>query len=294
MNRIIDIHAHTSESVLWDLHTKSASLDTLRSLSKQYGISKIYLLATYFPLKKSTGLTNEILLERVVNDPLFGCFGSLNLETDFGTGLSQLTGLAQSGALSGIKIYSGYQNIVLSDPKFTPLFQLAEKHGLPVACHMGELHHCCPKNERETLNEFRCGKTYCAIDQQGDLAHPKQIGAVAKLFPKVNFIACHLGNPFFDDMRQAMSECPNLYTDISGQFVSGTDEDSPKYRIFIKNEIEKFLKLEGGVERVLFGTDFPIQSYKDSLELVSSLKLSKGSREKILWENSQKFLNPNK
>ena len=286
---IIDIHAHTTSRHLHGLHTTTADLDALRNYAKKFGIDKIYLMATYFPLKKS-GVPNRKLLEKINGDPLFGCFGSLDMENNFSDGLSELTELAQAELISGLKLYPGYQNIVLSDPKFAPFFQLAEKHQLPVACHSGELHHCCPKNQRDVLN-YRCGQDCCLLDQRGELSQPRHLEKLALNFPKVNFIACHLANPYFAGLRYAMEACPNIYTDISGQFISGTAEDTPYYRKLITEEIMEFLKLDNGPDRVLFGTDFPIQSYHDSLELVAALKLKPAMAKKLLYENSQKLLN---
>jgi len=48
---IIDIHAHTSRHKLWNLHTASADIADLHQLADRFGIEKIYLMATYFPLK---------------------------------------------------------------------------------------------------------------------------------------------------------------------------------------------------------------------------------------------------
>jgi len=288
---IIDIHAHTSDHKLQGLHTIDASLAYLRRQAEIFGIKKIFLMATYFPLKKS-GLPNQVLLEKIKGDPLFDCFGSLDMENDFLGGLEELTELAKAGLISGLKLYPGYQNFILSDPTFRPLFILAEKYQLPVACHLGELHHCCPKNQRDSLN-YRCGKSYCSLDleQRTSLSSPKHLALVAKNFPKVNFVACHLANPWFDDLRQCMAESPNIYTDVSGQFLSGTKEDNPAYRQLLVSEIKEFLQLDGGSERLLFGTDFPIQSYADTLALVKALNLAPAIEKRILSENAKKLLN---
>ena len=246
-------------------------------------------MATYFPLKKS-GVTNEMLLERIKDDRLFAAFGSLDLENNFAQGLKELSELAQADSIVGIKLYPGYQNIILSDPKFAPIFQLAEKYNLPVACHLGELHHCCPKNQRE-IHNYRCQQNSCLLDKRGDLSHPNQLGLVAVNFPKVNFIACHLANPFFAELRSIMIKCPNIYTDISGQFLSETDEDTPVYQQIVVAEIKEFLKLESGPDRILFGTDFPVQSYQSTLDLVEALGIRPSLTKKLFFENATKLLN---
>jgi len=275
---IIDIHAHTSDHKLYGLHTSDASLDYLRREAEIYEVKKIFLMATYFPLKKS-GLSNKVLFEKIKGDPLFGCFGSLDMENNFQEGLEELTRLAGEGLISGIKLYPGYQNIWVDDEEFWPLYKMAEEYHLPVAVHLGELHHCCPREQREK-NIFRCGSDHCLLEERKEYSEPGAINMLAFYFPKVNFIGCHLGNPKFADLRNIMNISPNLYTDISGQFLSGTREDTISYRQFILKQIKMFLDFNGA-DKVLFGTDFPIQSYASSLGLIKALNLDPATENKI-------------
>lgn len=282
---IIDIHAHTSAHTLWNLHAKSATISDLHQLANEFNISKIYLMATYFPLKKS-GLHNLSLLERIVDDELFGCFGSLNLEEEnLAPAISELRYMAKYRFIEGIKLYPGYQNVVLSDSRFDLVYHLAEEFSLPVAVHLGELHFCCTE-EMRNKKDFRCDRQKCELDERGFLSTPMQLARAAEKFPGVKFVACHLANPFFEEMREVMKNHPNIYTDISGQFYSGSKEDTPQYRAIIVEEIKKFLALPGGMRRVLFATDFPIQSYQDSLNLVESLNLKPAEKEMLLSGNA--------
>jgi uncharacterized protein len=285
---IIDIHAHTSNHALWNLHTADASIAELKRLAKSYGIARIYLMATYFPLKNS-GLHNLDLWDRIERESLFGCFGSLNLEDhNLNPALLELRGMAKKGWIEGIKLYPGYQRVILSSPRFNNVYRLAQEFSLPVAVHLGELHHCCPK-DKEGRRGMRCRQDDCPLDHQGELSQPEQLLRVAREFPHVNFIACHLANPYFENLRQVMRRCPNISTDISGQFVSGSDEDTPKYRRAIVKEIDRFLEIDGGAERVMFGTDFPIQSYQDTFELLRMLNLKPEVERMVLSGNAKRL-----
>jgi predicted TIM-barrel fold metal-dependent hydrolase len=285
---VIDIHAHTSARALWGFHTADASIAALEKLAQQYGIDRIYLMATFFPLK-GTGLHNLELLERIRDKKLFGAFGSLNLEEDISFPLAELHDLAAKEMIDGIKLYPGYQDIALFTTRFIPLYRLAEKFSLPIAVHLGELHHCCKKGDKEE-KENRCGKKFCPLDFRQELSMPEQLAKVARVFPSVKFIAAHLANPFFESLREVMEECHNVFTDISGQFVSGSAEDTHDYRRTIAGEITKFLQVTGGPERILFGTDFPIQSYKDSFEIMKMLELKPEIEKMIMGQNAQKLL----
>lgn len=284
---IIDIHAHTSNRKLSGLHTNSATIADLEALAYKFGIDKTVLMATYFPFKGS-GVHNMSLLTRIAGRQEFLIFGSLDAMGDLEIGIEDLRRLARFHIISGIKIYPGYQNFDPSSEEIYPIYEIAQRYDLPVAIHTGELHHCCPKDQRD-VSVNKCGHK-CWIDQLGHLAHPNTIAPAVRKFPEVNFILCHMSNPFFEDLRQLMGECDNVYTDISGQFISGSPESTPEYKKLIVSEVKKFLELENGVDRMMFGTDFPIQSHEDSIEIVRSLGLPQEEQEKIFYTNAAGLL----
>jgi len=277
---MIDIHAHTSKHLLNGLHTKNATIENIEYFALKYKIQKIYLMATYFPLK-GTGVKNSDLIDRIKNNPLFGCFGSLNMETM--NEFNELEMYIKSGLIDGIKLLPGYQNIILSDSKFDCIYKLAQNNNIPIAIHTGILHPCCSK-----LNYLRCNLKKCVLSDRQQLSNPKQIREIAIKFPKVKFLAAHLSNPFFNELRNVMIECPNVFTDVSGLFVSGTEEDTFEYRQLLKNEIMKFISINSN--RIIFGTDFPIQSYEDSIDLIKSLNITSAYKNKIFIENAQFLL----
>ena len=285
----IDIHAHTSNHSLWNLHTKTASIEDLKNLAKKYGIDKIILMATYFPFKKK-GLFNQELFSRIEGNNLFSMFVSLDMTKNIDAGLEEMEMFLKNKMACGIKLYPGYQIFNLSGKNTFRVYQIAQRFNVPVAIHSGELHHCCPREDRKK-GLHQCGKTHCPIDKLQDLARPKEILEAAKFFPEVKFILSHLGNPYFSELRDVMAECPNVYTDISGQFLSGSSEDKPEYRQEIVNEIKKFLALPKGIERLMFATDFPIQSYPDSIDLIELLGLSSKDEEKIFSQNAIRIIN---
>jgi predicted TIM-barrel fold metal-dependent hydrolase len=279
---IIDIHAHTSNHKLWNLHTETATIADLEKKALENSINKIFLMATYFPYKKS-GLMNEELLKRIRGNPLFGMFGSLNVMDKLSEGVEELKILVKNKMITGIKLYPGYQDFDCSDQKLFPLFDIAKQNKIPVMIHTGELHHCCPEGV------IRCGD-YCRLDKLADLSRPSKIVGSIRNFPEVNFILSHLSSPYCDELQDVMSKFSNVYTDISGLFISGR-EDSEQQTNEAVGQISDFLKLDNGASRILFGTDFPIQSYADSIALVKKLNLDKESEEKIFYKNALQLLN---
>ena len=288
---IIDMHAHTSNHAMRDLHVTFASIASLEEEARKYGISSIVLLATYFPLK-GTGVHNLDLLERIKGHSLFRMFGSLDVMNSFNPGLAELEVLAQKGKIAGIKLYPGYQGFKPSKRRLNRVYALAEKYRLPIMLHGGSLHHCCPPEVRRA-GPRPCGLGNCKIEECGDFGQPQYVERAAREYPSVKFVVSHLANPYFSELRAVMERCPNVFTDISGQFVSGSEEDSEDYRRFIVSEIREFLSCSQGSERIMFATDFPIQGYKDSLDLVRRLNLSDEGKEKFLSLNAIRVLDHN-
>jgi len=281
---IIDIHVHTTNNTLYDLHVKIASVADLESSAEHYGIKKMIVMATYFPFKKS-GLYNKELLKRIEGRKLFSAFGSLDAMNRLEEGIPELKELAEAKMISGIKLYPGYQDFSVSDMKVFPLYELAAKHDLPVAIHSGELHNCCPKDGRR----MRC-LDKCRLEGLGYLSHPKNMAGAIKNFPEVTFVLCHLANPYFEELKEVMAEYPNVCTDISGQYSTGGQWDTEEYREVLKQEMIEFLKLPNGIERILFASDFPIQSFADSIALVKALGLSKEDEDRIFYKNAMEKL----
>jgi len=282
---IIDVHVHTSDREMLGLHTKDASLQAIEEAADQFGIEKLFVLATYFPFK-GRGLHNLPLLGRLQGRSRFAAIGSLDVMNAFEQGVDELAHLCEHGRLAGIKLYPGYQRFHVGDAHLDRVYELAAHHHLPVTIHGGELHHCCSAKRRQ-VGDLACKAPSCWIDQLGMLAHPDAFARAAESFPEVTFVIAHLANPYFGQLRELMRRFPNVVTDISGQFVSATHEDTPEYRAYIVHQIQLFLdEVPNGEDRLLFGSDFPIQSFADSIDLIEKLNVSDDVKAKIFRHNA--------
>lgn len=276
----IDIHAHTSAHPLRNLHVNDASIPSLlERAGKETALT--LLIATYFPLKGS-GIPNREMLRRIGNDPRLAMIGSLDASGDIAAGVAELRELAKTGQIVGIKLFPGYQLIGVDDPKLTPVYELAVEYRLPITIHGGELHGCHSYAERQKQSCPACDR----LDTLQHLAHPQALESTIAAWPKVTFVIAHLANPYFAELRQLMRRYLNVVTDFSGQFVSGGYEDAPEYRQEIVNELRQFLALPNGEQRLLFGTDFPIQSHADSVWLLKQLHLDPHIESLIAWRNA--------
>src|SRR3989339_434953 len=97
------------------------------------------------------------------NHKMLGLHSQTASIDDLEKGLNELEELARDKKIFGIKLYPGYQIFDCADKNIFPIYELARKYNLPVKFHTGELHHCCPGENRKK-GEFRCG-SYCRIDK---------------------------------------------------------------------------------------------------------------------------------
>lgn len=270
----IDIHCHTSLHPMHGLHTVSATIDSLEELADRYQIDLFILLATYFPLK-GTGVGNREMLRRAAGRPRFKVFGSLDVLNNLTDGLAELTLLASENVIAGIKLYPGYQLFSPDEVRLHPIYELAQQYNLPVMLHGGQLH---------VDRKFRRFQL---------MAHPTHAQKVASRYSTLKIVVSHLANPYFSSLRRVMSACPNVFTDFSGQLTSGSTEDTEIYRQKIATELKRFIALPRGSDRLLFGTDFPIQSHQSSFDLLDRLDLNPLERAKVLHHNAAFILDPN-
>lgn len=265
--RKIDIHCHTTRSQLQEIVPASATLSTIESAMRLYNIEYTIVLATYFP-KEGRGISNYRMLHWIQNKPAFKLFGSLDFQHYFSTGLRELAELAEAGCLHGIKIYSGYQDIDYDSDKFKRIAKLAEQYQLPMMFH-GGFQQCHESDIKLAVS-------------------PQLIASVAKKFPHVPVIISHLAWPFVQELIEAVLLFDNIYADMSGML------DSYKTPHTLPECVEGLKEYLGacGPKRLLFGTDFPIQTHADSVQLIelSMSDYAERDRKDVYYNNAARLL----
>lgn len=139
------------------------------------------------------------------------------------------------------------------------------------------------------------------------LVFPPQLPIAIKLvqkFPEQPFILDHIGKPFIKEGKiknwkrdiETLAKFPNVYCKVSGMFTEAdwknwNEDDFIHYLDVVFNSF--------GVDRVLFGSDWPVcllaVSYKKQLNFLDSYigKFLPVEREKIMGGNSIEFYNLN-
>ena len=154
----------------------------------------------------------------------------------------------------GVKIHPDIQKVDIDDPRLCRLYAILTEAELPVYFHMGD-----------HRSEYR-------------YSSPDKLVKVAKAFPKVRFIAAHLGAYRAWEESDQLVGLPNVWYDTSSVLWS-----LPETRAL--ELIRKF-----GADRVFFGTDYPVTTAVKELERFFRLPLLEEERRAILWENAASFL----
>ncbi len=272
MDRVIDAHTHCSGKRRDDRLRPYAKLNGLRydleELLEQMetnGVARALLLSP--PMRGGVPLPNaEVvrLCERS-RDALFPVF---TVEPAKGAVRDALRlAEAQRGFVKGFKIWLGYRRVFAKDEVFAPLYDYAEEHRLPVLFHTGD-----------------------TASSTGSLthAHPLTLDEVANEREGLKMVVCHLGNPWVLDTAELLYKHPNVFADISGLVVGGGGYGK-EYMLMLARRISEAVYYAGGADKVVFGTDYPVETHANGLSLVSMLKVTQADKEKILWRNASRL-----
>ncbi len=294
---IIDVHCHVwnkkivtdelqrllfemAEHVGYDPSTiHDAEGDRLIKDMDEAGIDKAVLFSLDFDLTWRGGIKFREYNDYVANfvkqypDRLIG-FAGIDLRRGKDA-IVELERCVQDHGFKGVKLWP-LAGFYPDDPKFYPFYERAEELGVTILCHTG------------------LGPAYMKY------CRPVCVDTIAYDFRKINFIMAHMGDPWSNEALAVTAKNPNVYFDISaGQMA---------YKAFPIAFFQTLgvAKILTGIEKVLFGTDWPsllpIMSSKEWVEAIQTLELpmplqmmglpefTEEDKKKILGENAKKVL----
>ncbi len=149
--------------------------------------------------------------------------------------------------LRGIKLHPDFQEFQIDDPKMLPVYEACTRRGLIVLFHTG--------------------------DKRMDYSSPRRLAHVLEKQPDFCCIAAHLGGyTEWDDARAVLSGT-NVYIDTSSSLFAVSPEDA-------RRSIAHF-----GIEKTMFGTDFPMWEPKEELERFFALGYGEAENRAMLYGN---------
>ena len=168
----------------------------------------------------------------------------------------------------GIKLYPGYSDIPVTDEAYEVYYELSERFNKPVAIHTG-----ATSSDRALLK----------------YSHPLVLDELAVRHPKVNFVMCHLGNPWLVDAAAVLEKNSNVAADLSGMLVGRTDlecyfEENKGYI----DQLKTWLIYADAWDRVMYGTDWPLANIDEYIGFVRHFVPQK-HWEKVFYDNAKRI-----
>lgn len=257
---IIDCHTHVNN---YSDETKDAlkeNLDKLLTTMRRNRVDIALVLTSYkvVPGRPSTRAVVEATRD-LKNVYVVAGINYIDFSLDY---LTEPRDYLRDGSVRGLKLYPGYQPFFPSDAKLEPVYELAEEFKVPVMIHTGD--------------------TYAPTGKV-KFSHPLHVDEVAVDHPNVNFIICHLGNPWIRDCMEVVYKNANVYADISG-LVLGNFSD--RFEKWMLKQLQEMLLFGVEPSNVLYGTDWPISTMESYLLFMEELKVPNKDKRKIMYENA--------
>jgi hypothetical protein len=168
--------------------------------------------------------------------------------------LSEIERLRCAGC-RGIKLHPEFQGIDLADSRLNTFFEEIS-NDFTVLIHMGDV-----------------------LRSASNKSTPQKLAAILDRFPSLTVIAAHMGGYHFWEESLEKLAGRNIYFDTSSTLP------------YIEKDLFQRLVRKHGTERILFGSDYPLQSPAQALADIDSLGwLSLSQKEQILGNNAAALL----
>ena len=155
--------------------------------------------------------------------------------------------------LKGVKLHPDIQNFKIDEERYFPIYELCQKHNLPILMHTG--------------------------DYRYDNSNPNRVIPILETFKDLTLIGAHFGGwSIYDEASQKLCKYENFFVDCSSAFYALEKSDAKKI-------INRY-----GTDKVLFGTDYPMWDAVDELEYFFSLGYGEQDNKKMLSENVKRVL----
>jgi len=188
---------------------------------------------------------------------------------------SELERAVKELGLRGYKVIASSQRRPIDDKLIYPVWETAERLGIPVIIHFGVLGGGGgPSYDLRNMN-------------------PLTLWEVAKMFPRVPFVIPHFGAGYLRELLLLCWSCPNIYVDTSG---SNRWMDWMPFEVDLRGLFKKMIATIGP-DRLIFGSDssyfprgFSASYLSEQMEACRTIGLEKESLEKIFYKNAAKLL----
>ncbi len=155
--------------------------------------------------------------------------------------------------LKGVKLHPDIQGFKIDDYRMLKIYELCEKKGLPVLMHCG--------------------------DSRYDNSNPNRIVPILDTYSDLTVIGAHFGG--YSVWDEAVSK-------LSGYDRFLVDTSSTRFKVDAEGVKRMIFKY--GIEKVMFGTDYPLWNIKEELDKFMEIPLTDEERQIILYDNAARLL----
>ncbi|MGI0070596.1 MAG: amidohydrolase family protein [Thermoplasmata archaeon] len=170
--------------------------------------------------------------------------------------------------IAGVKLFPGYLPFYPHDARLAPVYEFAHRRNLPVLVHQGDT------LDRHGLVKF---------------ARPIEVDEVAVRYPDVRFVLCHFGNPWIEEAAELVYKNENVFADTSGLLPHPTAPYFARMLAQCRQRLLNGIISIGAADRVLYGSDWPLEELGVALRLVNDLDLPAPDRGRMLGENARRL-----
>jgi predicted TIM-barrel fold metal-dependent hydrolase len=170
--------------------------------------------------------------------------------------------------LAAVKLFPGYQSFYPHTPVLAPVYEFCAQRKIPLMIHQGD-----------------------TLAPQGRIkyARPIEMDEVAVQYRDVRFVLCHLGNPWVEETAEIVYKNANVYTDTSGLLGHPNTPHFDRQFARAREVLQQLVDTIGATDRVLYGSDWPLESLPTAVRLIESLDLPPDDRAAILGGNARRL-----
>jgi predicted TIM-barrel fold metal-dependent hydrolase len=189
---------------------------------------------------------------------------------------------ASQGA-KGIKMHPGMFCFFPDDEALWPAYEKCQALGLPILADSG------PWPAPHVLTEYPSAMAVSRSGSVIDYGEPVHWARVAEAFPRLTIILAHIGSAWWDERIELARKYPNLFFDTSQGFSASDRIPYCGHRSLAEEDaIRVFRRI--GMDRIMFGTDFPGLEPQPQLEQILRMPFTDAEKRMILSMNAKRIL----
>ncbi len=164
----------------------------------------------------------------------------------------------------GVHVYPHWWGVPINDRKYYPIYAKCAELGVPITLQVGSQ---SPRSHAKFV------------------ARPILLDDVAFDFPELKIVGLHIGTPFAHEMTMLCKNYENVYIIADGH--------PPRHwePVLLDYINQVMWSNKDGATKVMWGTDHPIQTFKQSLAEVDALGFDEVTKANLIGENAIRIMN---